>query len=113
MDSLKKEYEIGGPEVLTLEEIERRILKALRTRRIMVPFPKPILKTAVGLMESVLPNPPVTHNLLELLQVENVTRNNAINLFVENPRPFTSEAISAYMQKFSVSQTLAQYLGRS
>lgn len=107
-----KEYELGGPEVLTLEEIERRTLQAIEARRTMVRFPMPLLRIIVSLMEAVLPNPPVTRSLLELLAVKNVPENNAINIFVENPRPFTSEYIAQYMKTFTASDTLAQFMGR-
>ena len=84
------EYELGGPETLTLEEIERRTLKAVGANRIMVHFPMPLLRLVVGLMESLLPNPPVTRSLLELLQVKNVPGDNAISKFVQEPRAFSS-----------------------
>ncbi len=110
--TIGKEFELGGPEILTLEEIERRTLKAVGARRIMVHFPLPVLKVAVGLMETLLPAPPVTSSLLELLQVSNVTEKNEIRRFVENPRPFTIENIAPYMRQFRVGETLAQYFGR-
>lgn len=111
-ETIKKEYEIGGPEILTLEEIERRTLEAVGRRRLLVPFPKLLLKTAVGVMEKTLPNPPVTQSLLELLQIDNVTANNAIYQFVETPLAFTADAIQGYMDDFNVRQTIAQFLGR-
>jgi NADH dehydrogenase len=107
-----KIYQLGGPEVLTLEEIERRTLQAIGARRTMIHFPMPLLRMIVALMEAVLPNPPVTHSLLELLAVKNVTEKNAIFQFVEQPRPFTAENAAPYMRSFTVSQTLAQLMGR-
>jgi uncharacterized protein YbjT (DUF2867 family) len=106
------EYELGGPEVLTLEEIERRTLQALGARRLMVRFPMPLLRLVVSLMERLLPNPPVTRSLLELLSVSNVTQDNAISRFVDQPRPFTVENIAPYMRQFRASQTLKQFLGK-
>ena len=111
--TFQKEYELGGPEVLTLEEIERRTLKAIGARRTLVRFPTPLLKVIVTLMEKVFPAPPVTRSLLELLEVDNVTSNNAITQFVADPRPFTAENARVYMETFKVSDTIAQYLGRS
>lgn len=111
-NTFRQEFEIGGPEILTLEQIEKRTMQALGARRILVPFPKSLLKTAVGLMEKTLPNPPVTQSLLELLQVDNVTSNNAIYRFVENPKAFTPEAVEGYMQEFKVRDTFSQFLGR-
>jgi len=107
-----KEYELGGPETLTLEEIERRTLKAVGRKRWMVHFPMPVLRLAVTLMEKLLPAPPVTRSLLELLAVSNVTTENAIHQFVSQPRPFTSEYAATYMRNFRVSQTLNQFMGR-
>lgn len=107
-----KEYELGGPEVLTLEEIERRTLKAVGARRLMLRFPMPLLRIVVTLMEGLLPAPPVTRSLLELLAVSNVTTENATHQFVSVPRPFTPENTAPYMQQFRVGQTLAQFLGK-
>lgn len=110
--TIGKEYELGGPEVLTLEEIERRTLKAVGARRSMVHFPMPLLRVIVALMEALLPAPPVTRSLLELLAVSNVTTANAILQFVPNPRPFTAENVAPYMRQFRMGQTLAQFLGK-
>jgi uncharacterized protein YbjT (DUF2867 family) len=107
-----EEYELGGPEVLTLEEIERRTLKALGARRLFVPVPRPILTLIVALMEKLLPNPPVTRSLLELLAVDNVPKQNEIHRFVDDPLPFTPENTTAYMRQFRLSQTLAQFFGK-
>ena len=105
-------YQLGGPEVLVLGEIERRTMNALGSRRWFIRFPMPLLKVFVALMEMLLPNPPVTHSLLELLAVSNVTTQNAIKQFVSQPRPFTAENASVYMRKFRIKDTLAQYMGR-
>jgi NADH dehydrogenase len=110
--TISQEHELGGPEILTLEEIERRTLTALNARRWMIPFPMSFLRLIVALMEAILPAPPVTRSLLELLAVSNVTTNNDIVKFVENPRPFTPENTKSYMQDFSVSETLRQFFGR-
>jgi uncharacterized protein YbjT (DUF2867 family) len=108
----REEYELGGPEVLTLEEIERRTLKAIGARRLFVPVPRPMLTLIVALMEKLLPNPPVTRSLLELLAVDNVPKHNEIQQFVDDPLPFTPENTSTYMREFRLSQTLAQFFGK-
>jgi NADH dehydrogenase len=107
------EYELGGPEVLTLEEIERRTLEAVGARRRLVPVPRPALNLVVTLMESILPNPPVTRSLLELLAVDNVPERNEIGRFVTEPRPFNPQNTAGYMRQFTLRQTLAQFFGRS
>jgi len=112
-DTFGKEFELGGPEILTLEEIERRTLAAVGAKRVMLRFPMPLLRLIVTLMEALLPAPPVTRSLLELLSVSNVTTDNALPKFVPDPRPFTSENVSDYMTTFKAGSTFAQFMGRS
>lgn len=105
-------YQLGGPEVLVLEEIERRTIKALGSRRWLIRFPMPLLRMVVAGLEKLLPNPPVTTSLLELLAVSNVTTRNSIRRFVSEPRPFTADNAAEYMREFKVSETIAQFMGR-
>ena len=107
--TINQEYELGGPEILTLEEIERRTLEAVAARRKLIHVPRWGIEAIVALMEALLPNPPVTSSLLELLAVNNVTQDNAIHKFVENPRPFTAENAAGYMLEFSARETLSQF----
>jgi uncharacterized protein YbjT (DUF2867 family) len=111
--TIEKEFELGGPEVLTLEQIERRVMEAIDANRMMLHFPMPFLRIAVKVMELALPNPPVTSSLLELLQVENVTKDNALNRFVESPRSFDPDFLATYMQDFTVGETLRSFTGRT
>jgi NADH dehydrogenase len=111
-ETIGHEYELGGPETITLEEIERRTLEAIGARRLMVRFPMPLLRIVVALMETLLPAPPVTRSLLELLAVPNTTDHNEIHRFVENPRAVTVESIRPYMKEFTVRGTLRQFFGR-
>jgi uncharacterized protein YbjT (DUF2867 family) len=109
--TLRQEYELGGPEVLTIAEIERRTLRAIGARRLMIPTPIPLLRIAVALM-GVLPSPPVTTSLLDLLSVDNTTRQNRLGQFVAQPRRFSPENIAPYMRRFKVGDTLRQFFGR-
>jgi NADH dehydrogenase len=110
--TIGQEYELGGPEVLTLEEIERRTLQAVGARRLMVRVPLPIMRLIVAVLEKALPAPPVTRSLLELLQVRNVTAVNAIGRFVDKPRPFTAQNAAVYMGQFRAGDTVRQFFGR-
>jgi uncharacterized protein YbjT (DUF2867 family) len=90
----EKEYELGGPEVLTLETIERRILEALKARRWLFPAPGWLLKVPVTLMEWTLPGTPVNRTLLELLKVPNVVAENGLtSYFKVEPAAFSGEHI--------------------
>jgi hypothetical protein len=70
------------------------------------------LNVIVTLIENTLPSPPVTRSLLELLSVNNVTQDNTLGRFVEEPRPFTSENIAPYMDKFTIRRTILEFLGK-
>ncbi|KXK21230.1 MAG: NAD-dependent epimerase/dehydratase [Chloroflexi bacterium OLB15] len=104
--SIGKELELGGPEVLTLEEIERRILKAMETRRVLFPAPTWLLKLPVILMQTFLPGSPVNTTLLELLKEPNVVQENAlITHFKMVPMPFSGDNI-AYLKQATASEAL-------
>jgi NADH dehydrogenase len=107
-----QEFELGGPEVLTIGEIERRTLKAIGARRLMIPFPVPLLRVVVTLMQVVFPAPPVTTSLLDLLGVDNTAKNNALGHFVAQLKPFTTENAAPYMRQFKVGDTLRQFFGQ-
>lgn len=104
--SIGKELELGGPEVLTLEEIERRILKAMGTRRVLFPAPTWLLKPPVILMQTFLPGSPVNTTLLELLKEPNVVQENAlITHFKMVPMPFSGDNIT-YLKQATASEAL-------
>lgn len=108
-----QEYELGGPEVLEYEEIVKRVLKAMGTSRILVKIPVPVLRPAVIGMQTLLPAPPVSTTLLELLAVPNVVQDNAlISKFGIQPRAFVPENL-AYMRDFNIGTTLGKFFGRT
>ncbi len=107
------EYALGGPEVLTYEEIVDRVMKALHTSRIKVKVPVAVLRPVVAIMQAVLPNPPATTTLLDLLATENVVGDNAlVSKFAIMPTPFTPENLN-YMRNFSIFTTLGKFFGRT
>ncbi len=110
--TIGQEFELGGPEVLTIAEIERRTLNAIGARRLLIPFPVPLLRIIVTLMQAVLPAPPVTTSLLDLLGVDNTTKSNALGRFVAQPKPFTAENAAPHMRQFKVGNTLRQFFGQ-
>jgi uncharacterized protein YbjT (DUF2867 family) len=110
--TINQDLEIGGPEVLTIAEIERRTLQAIGTRRGMIRTPVPVLRVVVKLMGFIFPAPPVTTSLLDLLAVNNTTQNNALGRFVAQPRPFTAENVAPYMRQFKLGNTLRQFFGK-
>ncbi len=108
--TIGKELALGGPEVLSLGEIERRVIDALDARRLLLPVPVALLRPAVALMEATLPGSPVSGSLLELLAVPNVVPDNAlVTHFGMQPIPFSGEHI-AYLKDNSAGDAFAKFL---
>lgn len=111
--TIGQEYELGGPEVLEYEEIVKRVLKAMGTSRILVKVPVPLLRPAVIAMQTLLPAPPVSTTLLELLGTANVVQDNAlVSKFGMQPRAFAPENL-AYMKDFTIGTTIGKFFGRA
>ena len=107
------ELALGGPEVLTLAEIEKRIIEALDTWRLLLPVPVALLRPLVMLMQALLPGSPVSTSLLDLLAVPNTVPDNAlVNRFNMTPIPFAGEHI-AYLRDNTLSDTLAKFFGNA
>ncbi|MCY3864546.1 MAG: complex I NDUFA9 subunit family protein [Chloroflexi bacterium] len=107
------ELALGGPEVLSLGEIERRVIEALGTWRLLLPMPVALLRPIVMLMQALLPGSPVSTSLLDLLAVPNTVPDNAlVNRFGMRPIPFAGEHI-AYLKDNTLSDTLAKFFGNA
>ncbi len=107
------ELTLGGPEVLTLGEIQRRILAAVGAWRLLLPAPVWLLRPAVLLMEALLPGSPVSSSLLDLLAAPNTVPDNAlVNRFGMQPIPFSGEHI-AYLKDNTLGDTLAKFLSNA
>lgn len=108
-DAIGREFAIGGPEVLTLKEIEARVIEVLGTSRLMVPAPVPLLRPAVAIMQSTLPGSPVSTSLLDLLAVPNTVPDNALETFFGMyPTPFKGVHI-LYLRETSAGQALRKF----
>ena len=107
-----QDLEVAGPEVLTIEEIERRTLKAKGAQRLMVRTPIFVLRIVVGLMGVVFLAPPVTNSLIDMLAVDNTSSKNMLGKFVAQPKPFTVENVAPYMRQFKFGSTLRQFFGK-
>jgi uncharacterized protein YbjT (DUF2867 family) len=108
-DTIGKDFTLGGPEVLTLGEIEKRVLEAMGESRLMIPAPVGLLKPAVFVMEKALPGTPVTLTLLELLKEPNIVADNAlVSYFHLQPRPFAGENIR-YLRDATAGAALKRF----
>ena len=84
---------------LTLRQMTERILVAMNTSRALVGIPVAALRPLVALAERLLPNPPVTTGLLDLLEIDNVIPTERAPAGAGNqPRPFAPEEL-LYLQE--------------
>ena len=82
-------HEIGGPDVVTYDELLSETMRGFRRRRPRLHLPVPLMKPAAFAMGLVMADPPVTVPQLDLLKVDNVPARNAIEqVFGIPPRPF-------------------------
>ncbi|MFN8377970.1 MAG: complex I NDUFA9 subunit family protein [Anaerolineae bacterium] len=112
--TFEKSYDLGGPEVLTLETIERRILEAMKARRWLFNAPTWLLKVPVTLMEWLLPGTPVNRTLLELLKVPNTVADNGLgSYFKVEPTPFSGEHIAYLAESTAGSALKKMFTGKT
>ena len=64
-------FELGGPEVMTMQEILETMLRVLGKRRLIAPIPLPLAKLGTAPLK-LLPSPPMTPNGVEFAVQEGV-----------------------------------------
>ena len=105
-------YSIGGPVPLTLRQMTERILVAMNARRKLIGVPLNALRPLVAAAERMLPRPPVTTSLLDLLDMDNVVPENDLTTTLGiNPIPFAPEEL-LYLRETTVSSALGSLFNR-
>jgi NADH dehydrogenase len=93
-------YELGGPKIYSLREIFELLLHEIRRRRWLIKLPFPMADLQAKLM-SILPNPPLTPDQVELLKRDNVVSPGALTLSSLGIAPTAIEAIlPTYLDRF-------------
>lgn len=106
-------YSIGGSTPLTLRQMTERILVAMNTRRKLVGMPVSAVRPLVAAAQKLLPRPPVTTALLDLLAIDNVIPANDITtVFGIVPVPFAPEEL-LYLRKITAGSALGSMFGKS
>jgi NADH dehydrogenase len=105
-DTVHQSYDLGGAVPLSLREMTERILTAMGTTRKLIPVPVKVLRPIVALAQRLLPNPPVTSSLLDLLALDNTVRNNALTeKFKIVPIPFAGDELQ-YLRRITAKNAL-------
>jgi uncharacterized protein YbjT (DUF2867 family) len=111
-ETLGQVYELGGAVPLTLREMTERILTAMGTTRRLVSVPVKVLRPVVALAQKVLPNPPVTPGLLDLLALDNTVARNALTeTFKIVPIPFAADELQ-YLRRITAKNAFRSLFER-
>ncbi|MEP6551150.1 MAG: complex I NDUFA9 subunit family protein [Gemmatimonadales bacterium] len=101
-ETLHQSYDLGGSVPLTLREMTERILATMGVSRKLISVPVRALRPVVGLAERLIPNPPVTSSLLDLLALDNTVAHNAVTEFFKMvPVPFAADELQ-YLRRITV-----------
>ena len=111
-ETVNQVYELGGAVPLTLREMTERILTAMGTNRKLISVPVKLLRPVVAFAQRVLPNPPVTSSLLDLLALDNtVSRNALTENFKIVPIPFAADELQ-YLRRITARSALKSLFER-
>jgi uncharacterized protein YbjT (DUF2867 family) len=111
-DTVQQVYDLGGAVPLTLRDMTERILTAMGTSRRLVPIPVRVLRPIVALAQRLLPNPPVTSSLLDLLALDNTVANNALtDKFKIVPIPFAGDELQ-YLRRITAKSAIKSLFER-
>src|SRR5271169_582618 len=93
-------YELGGPKIYTFRELLELLLSEIRRKRRFVDLPFGVAAFQARLM-SLLPNPPLTPDQVELLKSDSIVSSGAMNLASLGITPNPIEAIlPTYLDRF-------------
>ena len=93
-------YELGGPKVYSFRQILELLLNEIRRKRRFVDIPFGLAELQAKLM-SILPNPPLTPDQVELLKRDNVVSPGALTLASLNIVATAVEAmLPSYLDRF-------------
>ena len=93
-------YELGGPKIYTFRELLDLLLSEIRRKRRFLDVPFGLAAAQAKLM-SILPNPPLTPDQVELLKRDNVVSSGAMTLASLGIAPTVAEVIlPAYLDRF-------------
>nr|CRH04811.1 NAD-dependent epimerase/dehydratase.Putative UDP-N-acetylglucosamine 4-epimerase [Candidatus Magnetococcus massalia] len=72
-ETVGQTYALGGPEVLTFEQIISTILKVTGQHRLKLKLPFALLKLEGRIFEKLLSNPPLTYDQMIMAEEDNIT----------------------------------------
>jgi uncharacterized protein YbjT (DUF2867 family) len=95
-DSWNRIYEIGGPQIMTMDDILRTLLEVMGKRRLILPVPTPVVKLATAPLV-LLPNPPMTPHGIEFAVQDGVVDNTELEKVLDVHPVGLREGLSRYL----------------
>ncbi len=93
-------YELGGPKIYSLRALTELLLAEIHRRRYLLDLPFGLASLQARLM-SLLPNPPLTPDQVEMLRRDNIVSSGALTLATLGITPTPVEAIlPTYLDRF-------------
>jgi NADH dehydrogenase len=93
-------YELGGPKVYSFRALIELLLNEIRRKRILADLPFGVAGFQARMM-SILPNPPLTPDQVELLKRDNIVSSGALTLATLGIQPTAVEGIlPTYLDRF-------------
>jgi uncharacterized protein YbjT (DUF2867 family) len=93
-------YELGGPKIYTFRELLELLLREIRRKRWFIDLPFGVAEVQARLM-SILPNPPLTPDQVELLKRDTIVSPGALTLSSLGITPTPAETIlPTYLDRF-------------
>jgi len=93
-------YELGGPKIYTLRELTELLLEEIRRKRVLLDLPFGLAALQARLL-SLLPNPPLTQDQVEMLKYDNVVASGALGFEALGIAPTAVEAVlHTYLDRF-------------
>ena len=95
-----KTYELGGPRVYTFKELLQLLLREIRRRRFLIPWPFALAEAQARFLE-LLPVPPLTRDQVRMLRRDNVVSEGALTLADLGIAPTAVEVIlPTYLDRY-------------
>jgi len=108
-DTAKTVFELGGPRVYSYREIAALTLRVIDRQKPIIGVPAGLMKIA-GFFAEFLPVPPLTHDQVGLLTVDNVARPGAPGLAALGIEPTAAEAIlPMYLDRYRLGGRYNQH----
>jgi uncharacterized protein YbjT (DUF2867 family) len=93
-------YELGGPKIYTFRELLELLLTEIRRKRLLVDLPFGLAGFQARVM-SIMPNPPLTPDQVELLKRDNVVSSGALTLATLGiPATAVEGILPTYLDRF-------------